>query len=101
MQSIKQYLQKLLQFINKNRDKQLHFFYIFFFTRIYTLLLVNQTQFFIISTSFIIMIGISIFKQFIDLKIINKKFDYKDILAGMLGWLISMFLTIIQIKIYK
>jgi len=43
MQSIKQYLQKLLQFINKNRDKQLHFFYIFFFTRIYTLLLVNQT----------------------------------------------------------
>lgn len=100
MQKIKELAIRLLKFMNKTRDKQLHFFYISFFTRIYTLLWSDPTQCLVITSSFLIMMGISIFKQYIDKQAIGGEFDYKDILAGMLGWLFSILLTIIRMSQY-
>ena len=95
MKQIKQYISKFLTFINKNKDKQLHFFYIFLFTELYALLWIGPIKYFII-TSFLIILGIAIGKQFIDKIIKNSKFDWKDIFAGIMGWTFSVILIIIN-----
>ncbi len=93
---MKQQITKILKFLNKNRDKQLHFFYIFLFTELYFLLWKNPCQYLSIASSFAIMFIISLLKQQIDM--IS---DYKDIIAGIMGWLVSIVLMIIRIFIYK
>lgn len=100
MQSLKSYIIKLIKLINKNRDKQLHFSYISLFTRFYTLFWSDPTQCFVITSSFMVMMGISIFKQYIDKGVVGGQFDYKDIIAGLLGWLVSISLTIIRMHQY-
>lgn len=95
------FIKKILIFLNKNKDKQLHFFYIAFFTRIYNLLWSDPTVTIAIATSFILMLVISILKQYFDEKVSKGHFDYCDILWGILGWAGSTIITILRIFEYN
>ena len=94
------FFKKVLILLNKNKDKQLHFFYIAFFTRIYNLLWVDPTITIAITTSFVLMFGLSILKQQFDVKVLKGHFDYCDILWGVLGWAGSTIITILRIFEY-
>lgn len=88
-------------FLNKNKDKQLHFFYIAFFTRIYNLLWNDPTNILAIISSFIIMLTISVTKEYVDDKFTKGKFDLCDILWGMIGWILSTIITVLRIFEYQ
>lgn len=95
------YLKYIFVQLNKHKDKQLHFLYIAFFTRVYNLLWPDPTLTIAIITSFILMFIISICKELIDDKITPGKFSYFDILWGLLGWCASTIITVIRIFEYK
>lgn len=91
----KQYIKKYLIFLNKNKDKQLHFFYIAFITHIYALLFPSVCMCNLL-ISFLVMISISLVKEVLDDTITPGRFDVYDILFGMAGWAVYNILNFIK-----